>query len=93
MPGSRLVELAEAANARQALAALPARATGSRRIPDGAYACGSTAAATQRSSEDLAAFIEERRMARADLCFVVGGPLGLDQARAGARGQRLALGR
>ena len=32
------------------------------------------------SSEALAAFVEERRMARADLCFVVGGPLGLDRA-------------
>ena len=33
------------------------------------------------TSEELAAFIEERRMARADLCFVVGGPQGLDPPR------------
>ena len=32
------------------------------------------------SSEDLAELIAERRMSRADLAFVVGGPFGLDAA-------------
>ena len=46
------------------------------------------------TSAELAAFIEERRMARADLCFVVGGPLGLDQtvlARAQRRSRSAAI--
>ena len=64
-----------------------------RRVPDGAYACALDREGDQLSSEDLAAFLAERRMSRADLCFVVGGPLGLDRAVLERAGLRLALGR
>jgi 23S rRNA (pseudouridine1915-N3)-methyltransferase len=58
----------------------PAREAGAilKRIPEGSYVCVLDRGGEQLSSEDLAAFLEERRMARADLCLVVGGPLGLD---------------
>ena len=89
------VELAEAGNGPDR----PSRALASegeailRRVPDGAYLCALDRGGDQLSSEDLAAFIEERRMSRADLCFVVGGPLGLDQPVLERAGLRLGLGR
>ena len=47
----------------------------------------------QLSSEELAAFLEERRMSRADLCIVVGGPQGLDPSVLERANRRLAFGR
>ncbi len=64
-----------------------------KRIPEGAYVCALDRAGKQLSSEDLAARLEQRRMARADLCFVVGGPRGLDSRVLERSGLRLAFGR
>ena len=47
-----------------------------KRIPDGAHVIVLDREGEQLTSEELAAFIAERRLARADLCFVVGGPFG-----------------
>jgi 23S rRNA (pseudouridine1915-N3)-methyltransferase len=49
-----------------------------KRIPGEAYVCALDREGDPLSSEEVAAFLEERRMGRADLCFVLGGPLGLD---------------
>ena len=91
-----VVEIAEAgADPARAHEALPREGAAIlKRIPDEARspAC-STAQGEELTSEQLAAFIEERRMARADLCFVVGGPLGLDQAVLERAQRRLAFGR
>ena len=51
-----------------------------KRIPDQAYVCALDREGDLLSSENVAAFLEERRMGRTDLCFVLGGPLGLDPA-------------
>jgi len=64
-----------------------------KRIPEGAYLCALDREGDQLTSEELAAFIAERRMARADLCFVVGGPFGLDPAIAERANRRVAFGR
>jgi 23S rRNA (pseudouridine1915-N3)-methyltransferase len=90
-----VVELAEAgadparsqeALAREADAIL-------KRIPKDAYVCVLDREGEELTSEDLAAFIGERRMARVDLCFVVGGPLGLDPAVVERSQRRVAFGR
>jgi 23S rRNA (pseudouridine1915-N3)-methyltransferase len=47
----------------------------------------------QLSSVELAAFLEERRMSRADLCCAVGGPQGLDPSVLERADRRLAFGR
>jgi 23S rRNA (pseudouridine1915-N3)-methyltransferase len=64
-----------------------------KRIPEAAYLCVLDRAGKALSSEELAAFLGERRMGRADLCFAVGGPLGLDRKVVDRAGLRLALGR
>ncbi len=64
-----------------------------KRIPAGAHVCALDSGGEQLTSEQLAAFIAERRMARADVCFVVGGPLGLDAAVKERAQRSLALGR
>lgn len=48
------------------------------RIPERAYVCVLDSNGKQMRSEQFAGFIEERRMSGQDLCFVVGGPKGLD---------------
>jgi 23S rRNA (pseudouridine1915-N3)-methyltransferase len=48
-----------------------------KRIPDQAYACVLDRQGEALSSIDLATFLEERRHAGADLCFVIGGAFGL----------------
>jgi 23S rRNA (pseudouridine1915-N3)-methyltransferase len=63
-----------------------------RRIPDGAYVCALDREGSSLSSERLAALIEERRMSRADLAFVVGGPFGLDAGVLERADRRLSLG-
>jgi 23S rRNA (pseudouridine1915-N3)-methyltransferase len=63
-----------------------------RRIPDGAYVCALDREGSPLPSERLAALIEERRMSRADLAFVVGGPFGLDAAVLERADRRLSLG-
>jgi 23S rRNA (pseudouridine1915-N3)-methyltransferase len=64
-----------------------------KRIPAGAHVCVLDLAGDELTSEQLAEFVAKRRMARADLCFVVGGPLGIDPAVMQRAGRRLALGR
>jgi 23S rRNA (pseudouridine1915-N3)-methyltransferase len=64
-----------------------------KRIPDDAHVVVLDREGDQLTSEDLAAFIAERRLARADLCFVVGGPQGLESDVLERSQRRLALGR
>src|SRR4029453_14257825 len=49
-----------------------------KRIPDSAFVCVLDREGTALSSTELAGFLEERRSSGKDLCFVVGGPFGLD---------------
>jgi 23S rRNA (pseudouridine1915-N3)-methyltransferase len=79
--------LAEAGSPEREAAAI------ARRIPESAYLCALDREGDLLTSEELAAFVEERRMSRADLCFVVGGPLGLDPALVARADRRLAFGR
>lgn len=48
-----------------------------RRIPDRAFTVLLAAGGRSYDSEAFSRFLEERRQARRDLCFVVGGPRGL----------------
>ena len=47
-----------------------------RRIPERAHVTLLDASGTAMSSEELARWLEDRRQAGRDLCFVVGGPYG-----------------
>ena len=58
------------------------------RIPERAFSVLLASGGDSFSSEELAAWLEERRRAGRDLCFVIGGPKGLE-LRAD---QRLSLG-
>jgi 23S rRNA (pseudouridine1915-N3)-methyltransferase len=49
-----------------------------RRIPDRAFVSLLDAEGRQYDSPAFASFLEERRQAGRDVCFVVGGPFGLD---------------
>jgi 23S rRNA (pseudouridine1915-N3)-methyltransferase len=49
-----------------------------RRLPDGAFVSLLDVGGEAVSSEELARFLEERRQSGRDLCFVVGGPKGLE---------------
>ena len=60
-----------------------------RRIPERAFVCLLDSAGEQLDSLALSRFLEERRLSRQDLCFVVGGPRGLDLDRCDLR---LSLG-
>lgn len=60
-----------------------------RRVPADAYVCLLAADGDQLDSVGFARFIEQRRMSRRDLCFVIGGPFGLELERAD---HRLSLG-
>jgi len=60
-----------------------------RRVPDDAYVSLLAADGLQMDSVAFARFIEQRRMSRRDLCFVIGGPFGLELERAD---HRLSLG-
>jgi len=48
------------------------------RIPDRAFVCLLDSAGKALDSIELSDFLEERRQSGRDLCFVVGGPRGLD---------------
>jgi len=63
-----------------------------RRVPDGAHLCALDRGGRALDSEGWAKLIAERRMARADLAFVVGGPLGLDEAVLERADERLSFG-
>jgi 23S rRNA (pseudouridine1915-N3)-methyltransferase len=60
-----------------------------RRVPADAYVSLLAADGDQLDSRGFARFIEERRMSRRDLCFVIGGPFGIDLDGAD---HRLSLG-
>ena len=51
------------------------------RIPDRAHVVLLDSGGRQLSSEQLAEWLEERRQSGLDLCFVVGGPRGLELER------------
>lgn len=63
-----------------------------RRVPDGAYVCALDRDGEALASEALAELIAERRMSRADLVFVVGGPFGLDPGVLERADRRLSFG-
>ncbi len=52
-----------------------------RRIPDRAHVALLDAGGTAMSSPALARWLEDRRQAGRDVCFVVGGPFGVDLER------------
>ncbi len=60
-----------------------------RRIPPRAYVSLLDAEGQQYDSPGFARFLEDRRQGGVDVCFVVGGPFGLDIAA----DHRLSLGR
>jgi 23S rRNA (pseudouridine1915-N3)-methyltransferase len=49
-----------------------------RRLPPDAYLCLLDSRGRTFTSEEFSAFVEERRRSGRDLCFVIGGPRGLD---------------
>jgi 23S rRNA (pseudouridine1915-N3)-methyltransferase len=63
-----------------------------RRVPAGAHLCALDREGEAMPSERLAGMVGERRMSRADLVFVVGGPFGLDQAVLERADSKLSLG-
>jgi 23S rRNA (pseudouridine1915-N3)-methyltransferase len=63
-----------------------------RRVPGGAHVCALDRGGKALSSEALADLIAERRMSRADLAFVVGGPFGLDAAVLERADSRMSFG-
>ena len=48
------------------------------RIPRDAYVCLLAADGTQFDSMEFSRFLDERRLEARDLCFVIGGPRGID---------------
>jgi 23S rRNA (pseudouridine1915-N3)-methyltransferase len=60
-----------------------------RRIPERAFVSLLHIAGQALDSVRLSRFVEERRMSGRDLCFVIGGPFGLELERAD---HRLSLG-
>jgi len=64
-----------------------------RRIPGDAHVIALDREGRLASSESLASLLEERRGAGRDLCFVVGGPFGLDRGVLDRADERLSLGR
>ncbi len=60
-----------------------------RRIPERAFVCLLAADGTELSSLAFSEFLEERRQEGRDLCFVIGGPRGIDLS---ACDMRLSLG-
>jgi 23S rRNA (pseudouridine1915-N3)-methyltransferase len=64
-----------------------------RRIPRDALVCALDREGRLASSESLARLLEGRRNAGRDLCFVIGGPFGLDQPVLERADRRISLGR
>ena len=61
-----------------------------RRIPERAYVSLLDARGSEYTSEAFAGWLEDRRQAGRDVCFVVGGPYGTELERCD---HRLSLGR
>ena len=49
-----------------------------RRVPERAFLCLLDSRGQAFTSEELSGFLEERRHSGRDVCFVIGGPRGLD---------------
>jgi 23S rRNA (pseudouridine1915-N3)-methyltransferase len=79
LSGHARIELVEVRDGERAERRVPADAYVSLLAPDG----------DQLDSRGFARFIAERRMSRRDLCFVIGGPFGIDLDGADSR---LSLG-
>jgi 23S rRNA (pseudouridine1915-N3)-methyltransferase len=62
------------------------------RVPNGTFLCALDREGELLSSEELAGFLEELRRSARDLCFLVGGPFGLDQGVLRRAESRLSLG-
>jgi 23S rRNA (pseudouridine1915-N3)-methyltransferase len=77
------------AHARVELVEVREEDRAARRIPAGAYVSLLAAEGQALDSIGFARFIEERRMSRRDLCFVIGGAFGVELDRAD---HRLSLG-
>ena len=60
-----------------------------RRIPERAFVCLLAADGVEMSSLEFSDFLEQRRQAGRDLCFVIGGPRGIDLSSCD---MRLSLG-
>jgi 23S rRNA (pseudouridine1915-N3)-methyltransferase len=63
-----------------------------RRIPEKAFTCALDREGQGLSSPELARFMEERRQSGEDLCFVIGGPFGLDESVKQRANTLLSLG-
>jgi 23S rRNA (pseudouridine1915-N3)-methyltransferase len=63
-----------------------------RRTPADAWMCALDRRGAMLASEQLAELLAERRLAGSDLCFVVGGPHGLDEAVLDRARLRLSFG-
>ena len=63
-----------------------------KRIPPESHVCALDREGRTITSESLAAFLEERRTAGADVCFVIGGPFGLSSAVLERAADRVSLG-
>jgi 23S rRNA (pseudouridine1915-N3)-methyltransferase len=63
-----------------------------KRIPADAYVCALDREARATSSEELAAFLEERRAGGRDVCFVIGGPFGLSSEVLQRAATRISFG-
>lgn len=79
-----------ARHARLELIEVPEDDRVDRRIPGRAFVSLLHPAGQEMDSVDFSRFLEQRRMSGLDLCFVVGGPYGLDLN--GAQ-HRLSLGK
>ena len=55
------------------------------RIPDRAYLCLMASDGKEFDSIEFSRFLEERRQSGMDLCFVIGGPKGIDLDRCDLR--------
>jgi 23S rRNA (pseudouridine1915-N3)-methyltransferase len=62
------------------------------RLPGDAFVCVLDRHGRQLSSAEFASWVEERRGSRRNLCFVIGGPLGLDRAVLERADEQLSLG-
>ena len=63
-----------------------------RRIPERAHLAALERTGRAVSSEQLAAWLEQRRASGQDICFIVGGPLGLDPGLVRLAGTAISLG-
>jgi 23S rRNA (pseudouridine1915-N3)-methyltransferase len=63
-----------------------------KRIPASAFVCVLDREGKAFSSTELARFLEERRSGGKDLCFVIGGPFGLDPGLGQTADARLSFG-